>query len=128
MVKQLIEKLKGIRGKIMQPKEGGSSEEFVELEPIPKKPAAKIYCEKYTLEEFEDVKYILNALRTGYVITIINIKPLAEKSRVELQRAINKIKKTTETLDGQVIAIDEDWVIAAPGFVEIRKGQKGSVE
>ncbi|MCW1301133.1 MAG: cell division protein SepF [Candidatus Nanoarchaeia archaeon] len=125
----LLEKLRGITEKLSPSKsQTGASEEFVELEPVPKKISAKIFCEKYTLDEFDDVKYVIDSLRTGSVIAIINIKPLGSKSRVELQRAINKIKKTVEALNGQVIAIDEDWVVAAPSFVEIRKGKKGETE
>src|SRR5690242_14290669 len=61
---------------------------------------AKIVLRPYVLEEFDDVKQILDSLREGYTIPLINIKPLKDKDLVELKRAINKLKKTTDAIEG----------------------------
>ena len=41
-------------------------------------------------------KTVLDDLREGYTIALVNIKPLKEKDLIELKRAINKIKKTCD--------------------------------
>src|SRR3989338_9948606 len=47
----------------------------------------------FVIEEFEGIKPILDSLREGHTIALINIKPLKDKDLVELKRAINKLKK-----------------------------------
>jgi SepF-like predicted cell division protein (DUF552 family) len=85
---------------------------------------AKIVLRPYVLEEFEDVKQILDALREGYTIPLINIKPLKDKDLVELKRAINKLKKTTDAIEGDIAGFGEDWIAIVPAFASIHREKK----
>jgi SepF-like predicted cell division protein (DUF552 family) len=85
---------------------------------------AKIVLRPYVLEEFEDVKPILDALREGYTIPLINIKPLRDKDLVELKRAINKLKKTTDAIEGDIAGFGEDWIAIVPAFASIHREKK----
>ena len=85
---------------------------------------AKIVLRPYVLEEFEDVKQILDALREGYTIPLINIKPLKDKDLVELKRAINKLKKTTDAIEGDIAGFGEDWIAIVPSFASIHRERK----
>ena len=65
---------------------------------------------------------ILNALRGGITITIIDIKPLKSRDVVELKRAISKIRKTIEAVEGNIAGFGENMVIATPAFAHLQKG------
>jgi SepF-like predicted cell division protein (DUF552 family) len=84
----------------------------------------KIVLRPYVLEEFEDVKPVLDSLREGYTIPLINIKPLKDKDLVELKRAINKLKKTCDAIEGDIAGFGEDWIAVVPSFAQIHREKK----
>lgn len=105
-----------------------AGEEYLELNQSAEDVKAKITIRPYVLEDFSDIKNILDALREGYTIPLINIRPLKEKDVTELKRAINKLKKTTEALGGEIAGFGEDWLVIAPSFAQIYKNKKVAVE
>lgn len=80
---------------------------------------AKIVVRSFVLEEFADVKAALDALREGYTIALINIKPLKDKDMIELKRSIDKIKKTCDALEGDIAGISENFIVVTPSFAHI---------
>ncbi|HIH05442.1 TPA: cell division protein SepF [Candidatus Woesearchaeota archaeon] len=102
--------------------EGGP--EYVELSSESSMEKAKILVRPYTLENFEDVKPVLDALREGHTLALVNIRPLKDKDLVELKRAINKIKKTCDAVEGDVAGFGENWIAAVPSFARIYRGQQ----
>ncbi|MEW6063364.1 MAG: cell division protein SepF [Nanoarchaeota archaeon] len=80
---------------------------------------AKIVIRPFVIEEFTDIKPALDALREGYTIALVNIKPLKDKDIVELKRAVNKLKKTTDAIEGDIAGFGEDWIVATPGFAKV---------
>jgi SepF-like predicted cell division protein (DUF552 family) len=118
-----------LTGKITIKKDSGTEEEFIELEPHEmKKKAAKIFVKYFILTDFADIKAVIDALREGYTVALLKIKPLKDKDMNELKRAINKVKRTCEAIDGEIVGIDEDWIIAVPNFIEVFKGEAGEEE
>jgi SepF-like predicted cell division protein (DUF552 family) len=100
--------------------EGQAVEDYVELSSEQgEQTDAKIVVKPFTLEDFDDVKPILDDLREGYTIPLINIRPLKDKDLVELKRAINKLKKTTESINGDIAGFGEDWIVVTPSFAKI---------
>jgi SepF-like predicted cell division protein (DUF552 family) len=97
--------------------------EYIEVSSEPQKKSSKINIRPFILETFEDVKPILDALREGYTISLINIRPLKDKDLVELKRAINKLKKTCEAIDGDIAGFGEDWIAVTPSFASIHRPQ-----
>lgn len=90
---------------------------------------SKITVRPFVIDDFSDVKQVLEVLRGGYTIALVNIKPLKEKDLVELKRAINKLKKTCDAIDGDVAGFGDDYLVATPSFAQIyRTKQTGSVE
>ena len=72
------------------PEERG--EEYVEIgSEVRDEDKAKIIVKPFVIEDFDDIKPILDSLREGYTIALVNIKPLKEKDLVELKRAVNKL-------------------------------------
>ena len=78
-------------------------EEYLELDTSVKRSSSKrVIVRPFILEDFSDIKPVLDSLREGNTICLVNIKPLKEKDIVELKRAINKLKKTTDATDGDI--------------------------
>jgi SepF-like predicted cell division protein (DUF552 family) len=105
-------------------------EDYVELSSEQEsQPEAKIIVKPFNLEDFDDIKPVLDDLREGYTIPLINIRPLKDKDLVELRRAISKLKKTTETINGDIAGFGEDWIVVTPSFAKIfRTGQVAEVK
>ena len=82
----------------------------------------------FVLETFEDIKGILDSLREGYTIALVNIKPLKDKDLVELKRAVAKLKKTTDAIDGDIAGFGDDWIAIAPSFAKIHRTAKSEVK
>ena len=89
---------------------------------------SKLVVRPFVIEEFEHIKPVLDALRENKTIALINIKPLKDKDLVELKRAINKLKKTCDALEGDIAGFGENWIAAVPSFASIYRGQKISKE
>ena len=99
------------------------SPDFIEIDLEQGKEDSKIIIKTFTLKTYEDVSPILNSLREGYTIAIVDIKHLKTKDVIELKRAISKIKKTIEALEGTIAGFGENTVIATPSFAKIMKGE-----
>ena len=98
--------------------------EYVEIDSESLKDSKKkILVKTFFLEDFESVKGILDDLREGDTIALINIKPLKEKDIIELKRAINKIKKTTDAIEGEIAGFGEDYIIVTPAFAKIHRSK-----
>src|SRR3989338_9458663 len=94
----------------------------------PKEDKSKVIVRPFVMEEFEDIKDVLDVLRTGSTIALINIKPLKDKDLVELKRAISKLRKTCEAIDGDIAGFGEDYVVAVPYFARIHRQGMGAKE
>ena len=97
--------------------------DYVEISPDKDEKSAKIKMEYFILTDYADVKSVIDSLRGGYTITLIKIKPLKDKDITELKRAIDKIKKTADAINGEVVGIEEDYIIATPSFVSVFRGE-----
>ncbi len=96
-------------------------DEYVELnaEPDFSSGDSQVMVRPFTIEDFSDVKPVLDVLREGYTICLLNIEPLKEKDLVELKRAINKIKKTCDAIEGDVAGFGNDYIVVTPSFAKI---------
>ena len=103
-------------------------EGYVEIntEEVKEAGKAKIMVRPFVLQNFEDIKPILDDLRDGYTIALINIAPLKDKDLIELKRAVNKLKKTCEALEGDIAGFGEDWIAVTPSFAKIHRGEAGA--
>lgn len=99
-----------------------SSEEYVEIDLNSSEPRdTKIAVKPFVLRQFDDINEILNSLREGFTIAVIDIKPLKTKDVIELKRAVQKIKKTVDALEGSIAGFGENMILATPKFAEIHK-------
>lgn len=101
---------------------GGGDNEYLEIDiGGQEKEENKVLVKLFVLKQYDDVTEILNALREGYTIAIIDIKTLRQKDSIELKRAVSKIKKTTDALEGSIAGFGENMVIVTPSFAKIHK-------
>jgi SepF-like predicted cell division protein (DUF552 family) len=98
-----------------------SGEEYVEIDLEQSEKENKVAVKLFTLRQYEDVNEILNALREGYAIAIVDIKTLRQKDSIELKRAVSKIKKTADALEGNIAGFGENTVIITPSFAKIHR-------
>lgn len=105
------------------------SPDYIEVDIGKEAKKVKIIIRPFILKSFDDINRILEVLREGYTIALIDIKPLKQKDVVELKRAISKLKKTVDALEGNIAGFGESTIIATPPFVDIYRGEKlGKVE
>lgn len=73
----------------------------------------------FVINDFTDIKPVLDCLRDGNTICLVNIKPLKNKDLVELKRAINKLKKTCDAVEGDIAGFGDDYLVVTPSFARI---------
>jgi len=95
--------------------------DYLEIDLDKEEEENKVLVKLFSLKQYDDVNDILNALREGYTIAIIDIKSLRQKDSIELKRAIAKVKKTTDALEGNIAGFGENMVIVTPSFAKIHK-------
>ncbi len=95
--------------------------DYLEIDLDREEEESKVLVKLFSLKQYDDVNNILNALREGYAIAIIDIKDLRKRDSIELKRAISKIKKTADALEGSIAGFGENIVIVTPSFAKIHK-------
>ena len=100
---------------------GDFDNEYLEIDLGKEEREHKVSVKLFVLKDYEETTNILNDLREGYTIAIIDIKVLRQKDSIELKRAISKIKKTIDALEGNIAGFGENIVIATPSFARIHK-------
>ena len=98
-----------------------SAEDYVEINTPEVGSKAKILIKSFIINDFQDIKPAIDALRDGYTIGLVNIRPLKEKDIIELKRAINKLKKTCDAVEGDIAGFGEDWIVITPSFCEVHR-------
>jgi len=97
-------------------------EQYVELDTSEAEEGAqKIIVRPFVLEDFSDIKPILDSLRENNTIALVNIKPLKNKDLIELKRAVSKLKKTCTAIDGDIAGFGDDYIVVVPSFAEIHR-------
>ncbi len=77
----------------------------------------------FVLDDYEHIREILDIIRGEDTMCIIDIHLLRNKDPDELRRCVDKLKKTVEAVNGELVGFHENWVMAAPKSVNIHKGK-----
>lgn len=118
---KIKEAMRGDTSEILKETE---EEGYVELGSEEGAKESKITVRPFILHDFESIKPILDVLREGHTIALVNIRPLKDKDLVELKRAINKLKKTCDAIEGDIAGFGDDWIAAVPSFARIHRAKK----
>ncbi len=84
------------------------------------KAAGKMGIRIENLEEFADAERILKQVREGSII-FLKIKGLKDKDMGELKRAVEKLKRTVLANNGDIIGVEQNWLIIAPEFISVHR-------
>lgn len=106
--------------------EQGGEKEYVELDTAATERKGKVTVRPFVMESFQDIKTIIDSLRDGGTIAVVNIRPLKDKDIIELKRAISKLKKTTDAISGDLAGFGDDYIIATPSFAQIYRARAGA--
>ncbi len=110
-----------IKKALSQNSDGFPDNEYLEIDFSEEEKDKKVSVKLFVLHDYEDVHKILEAIRGGYTIVVIDIKTLRQKDPIELKRVISKVKKTIDAIDGSIAGFGENLVIATPAFAVISK-------
>jgi len=117
-MKKFLSKLKdNVSGKEIG--EFEAEEEYLELDTEKEDGISKVTVRPFNIEDFSDIKEILDCLREGKTIALVNIKPIKDKDVIELKRAVNKLKKTCDAVDGDIAGFGEDYIVITPSFAKV---------
>lgn len=98
-----------------------STDEFIELEAMGEEQGkANIRIE--TINDYRDVEEIQKRVREGNVI-FLRIKKMRERDIGELKRVVERLRRTTIAMNGDIIGVDEDFLILTPPSVKIYRGE-----
>lgn len=109
-------------------RKSGDDEEYIEIDLTKEEKDHKVLVKLFTLKQYEDINDVLSAVREGYTIAILDIKTIKQKDPIELKRAVSKLKKTVDALEGSIAGFGENMVIATPSFARIHKVERPKPE
>jgi len=94
-------------------------EEFIELDTSGiETPSGKVPIKVDKLEDFSDSDRIQKHIRDGSIV-LVKIKALRSKDISELKRAIDKLRKTCIAVNGDIVGIDEDFIVLCPNYAHV---------
>ena len=70
------------------------------------------------LKLFSDVEKIQSLLREGDIV-FLRIKDIRQKDINELKKSVDKLKKTVMANNGDIVGVDEDFLILTPSFAKV---------
>ncbi len=101
--------------------ESGAEEQWIELDTSAFKEDSNIKVRIDTLKDFADTDRIQHLVREGTII-FLKIKKLRHQDLSELKRSVDRLKKTCKAIDGDIIGVDEDFLLLAPNTAIIFRG------
>jgi len=105
--------------------------EYVRLEPEEEYAAGlaapERYVSVYKLRGFSDVDGCTGQLSEGNIV-LLDIRPLADRSTMELKHAIDEIKETCLSMGADIAGIGENHLILTPPNMKILRSRSGAFE
>ncbi|MBU3905103.1 MAG: cell division protein SepF [Nanoarchaeota archaeon] len=87
--------------------------EYIELDTSEELLGNKIQIKVDKIEDFIDTDKVQKAVRAGAIV-LVKIKTIRERDLTELKRAIDKLRKTVVAMNGNIVGIDEDYILLTP--------------
>jgi len=96
-------------------------EQWIELDTSAFKEDTNVKVRVETLKNFADTDRIQHLIREGDII-FLRIKRLRHEDLSELKRSVDRLKKTCKAINGDIIGVDEDFLVLAPNTARIFRG------
>ncbi|MEM5834574.1 MAG: cell division protein SepF [Candidatus Aenigmatarchaeota archaeon] len=113
VLKDFLQKIKPVKEE---------KEEFLELDTALIEEDKRIKIKVENLTGFVDTEKIQQLLREGNVV-FLKIKELRNKDITELKRCVERLKKTCLAMNGDMVGVDEDFLILTPDFARVFRGK-----
>lgn len=96
-------------------------EEFIEIETEGEE-KRKVNIRIENLNDYRDVEGVQQHLREGNIV-FLRIRKLRERDLGELKRSVERLRRTSIAMNGDIIGVDEDFLILAPPSAKIYRGE-----
>ncbi|HDD46479.1 MAG TPA: cell division protein SepF [Candidatus Aenigmarchaeota archaeon] len=117
----VLEKIRGIAKKSVVDEEFDVNEDYIEVDVSEaEKKQGKVIIRVDKLESFSDTERVVKHLRDGALV-FLKIKNLREKDMGDLKRSVERIKKTIIAIGGDIVGIEQDWLILTPDYARIER-------
>lgn len=95
-------------------------EEFLEVGPETETKQISVKID--SLKNFADTDRIRDLVRENNVV-FLRINELRKHDMGELKRSVEKLKKTCVAMEGDMVGVDEDFLIVTPKTAKIYRGK-----
>jgi hypothetical protein len=96
-------------------------DEFIEIESL-REEGQKASIRIETLNDYRDVEGVQKHLREGHII-FLRIKKMRDRDMGELKRSVERLRRTAIAMNGDIIGVDEDYLIVTPPSAKIHRGE-----
>ena len=107
---------------VFKRKDEEKGENFVEIDAGKLDEKREVNVRVETLSDYSDADRIQNLVRDGNVV-FLRIKQLRMKDIGELKRAVDRLRKTCAAMNGDIVGVDEDFLVITPNFARIYRGK-----
>lgn len=107
-------------GRFKQEK-GEEGPDTIEIDPSVLSGEQKVNVRIELLKDFNDTDRVQQLVREGNVV-FLKIRELREKNISELKRCVDRLKKTAVANGGDIVGIEEDFLVLTPNFARIYRG------
>ena len=76
-----------------------------------------------SLNDYREVEEIQRLVREGNIV-FLKIKGLREKDIGELKRSVERLKRTSRAMNGDIVGVDENYLVLTPNFAKIYRGEE----
>lgn len=102
--------------------EKSKESDIVEIDPSVLSGEQKVNVRIDTLKDFLDTDRVQQMVREGNVV-FLKVKELRDKNVAELKRSVDKLKKTCLASGGDIVGVEEDFLVLTPQFAKIYRGK-----
>ena len=99
----------------------GDKEEFIEIT-TEGEDRGRMNIRIENLQDYRDVEGVQRLLREGNIV-FLRIKKLKERDLGELKRSVERLRRTSVAMNGDIIGVDEDYLILTPPSAKIHRGE-----
>jgi len=100
---------------------GEDKEEFIEIT-TEGEDRGRMNIRIENLHDYRDVEEVQRHLREGNIV-FLRIKKLRERDLGELKRSVERLRRTSVAMNGDIIGVDEDYLILTPPSAKIHRGE-----
>jgi len=97
---------------------GEMEDNFIEVDQIDSDSKLRINVRIEDLEDYRDVETVQKLVRDGNIV-FLKIKTLREKNIGELKRAVQKLRKGSIAMGGDIVGVDDNFLVLCPQFARV---------